>query len=380
MEVKRYQIVRIVIILILSSLLVCSLIKSIIQVTKQETTIDNKQKEGIFRFPTFTFCLQQPYLTPSETDLTTLEDLDQMINKTKESFKATLSVQGSNTLPSWFDNIELDLTNETILATYFPNTTLDDVWSFVPRTSDVPPFPLGICAQLSVPIKRITKKMTFFLSIRIKEDNTSDDGSMYMVEMMDKLMSRYNTQYDWSQDIDVVQPKTDQISRLNMIIKKKANSNHDPCIDSNFIDSQTCVDNIIVDALKCYPKWYKSQQSQVYSTCSGPATFQEFIKISKNLVVNSTLSEHCYPNHCTEVKWNLKSSKSMTNKLSENTTSWLYYIPSNTKVQLMEEILIYSWTNLLADFGGYLGLYLGGSILSLFDLVFSMILQRPSTN
>ena len=379
MEVKRYQIVRIVIILLLSSLLVCSLIKSIIQVTKEETTIDNKQKGGIFRFPTFTFCLQQPYLTISEHDLTTFEDLDPLIDKTKESFKATLSVQGSTTLPSWYDNIELDLNNETILTTYFPNTTLDNVWSFVIRSSHIPPFSLGICTQLNVPIEKMTEEMTSFLTVSINEDNIST-GSMYMVEMMDKLMSRYNTQYDWSQDIDVVQPKTDQISRLNMIIKKKANSNHDPCIDSNFIDSQTCVDNIIVDALKCYPKWYKSQQSQVYSTCSGPATFQEFIKISKNLVVNSTLSEHCYPNHCTEVKWNLKSSKSMTNKLSENTTSWLYYIPSNTKVQLMEEILIYSWTNLLADFGGYLGLYLGGSILSLFDLVFSMILQRPSTN
>ena len=215
---------------------------------------------GIFRFPTFTFCLQQPYLTHSETDITTFDDLDQLINKTKESFTAVLSVQGSNTLPSWFDNIELDLTNETILATYFPNTTLDDVWSFVPRTSDVPPFPLGICAQLSVPIKRITKKMTIFLSIRIKEDNTSDDGSMYMVEMMDKLMSRYNTQFDWSHDIEIVESKSQQIGRLNMEIKRKVNSNHDPCFDS-IMTSQTCVDNIIVDALKCYPKWYKSQQN-----------------------------------------------------------------------------------------------------------------------
>ena len=261
MEMKCYRIVRVLTISLLSTLLLYSLIKSIIKVTKEETTIDNKQRGGLMRFPTFTFCLQQPYLTHSENDPTTFEDLDQMIKKTKESFKATLSVQGSTTLPSWNDNIELDLANQTILTTYFPNTTLENVWSFVPRTSDIPPFSLGICAQMSVPIQRITEKMTIFLSIGINEDDYSDDGSMYMVEMTDKLMSRFNTQYDWSQDIEVVQPKSEQISRLKMVLKRKVNSYQNPCLDSNIIASQTCVDNIIVDALKCYPKWFNTQDT-----------------------------------------------------------------------------------------------------------------------
>ena len=134
MKIKWYQIVRIATILLLSALLILSFIKSIFKVTKEETSIDHKQKGGLIRFPTFTFCLQQPFLAHSEHNLTTFEDLDLLINKTKESFKATLSVQGSTTLPSWYDNIELDLTNETILATYFPNTTLDNVLSFVPKT------------------------------------------------------------------------------------------------------------------------------------------------------------------------------------------------------------------------------------------------------
>ena len=376
MKIKWYQIVKIVTIFLLSALLILSFIKSIFKVTKEETSIDYKQKGGLIRFPTFTFCLQQPILTHSEHNLTTFEDLDLLINKTKESFKATLSVQGSTTLPSWYDNIELDLTNETILATYFPNTTLDNVLSFVPKTSHIPPFSLGICTQLYVPLESITEDMTSFLSININEDNVNN-GSLYMVEMMDKLMSRYNTQFDWSQDLEIVETKSQHISRLTMEIKNKVNSNHDPCFDS-IETSQTCVDNIIVDALKCNPKWIKTQKS--FKTCSGSEKFRDFIKISKNLVINSTLSKHCYPNLCTEVKWNLKSSKSITNNFNENATSFTYYIPSNTKVQFMEEILIYSWSNLLADLGGYLGLYLGGSILSLFDLVFNMILQKLPTN
>merc|ERR1711860_184221 len=104
--------------------------------------------------------------------------------------------------------------------------------------------------------------MTSFLTVSINEDNIST-GSMYVVEMMDKLMSRYSTQFDWSQDIEIVEPKSQQISRLNMEIKRKVNSNHDPCFDS-IMTSQTCVDNIIVNSLKCYPKWIQTEQSKVY--------------------------------------------------------------------------------------------------------------------
>ena len=43
------------------------------------------------------------------------------------------------------------------------------------------------------------------------------------------------------------------------------------------------------------------------------------------------------------------------------------------KVQVIEEILAYKFPDLVADFGGYLGLLLGASIVSMYDIIFEMV-------
>ena len=42
---------------------------------------------------------------------------------------------------------------------------------------------------------------------------------------------------------------------------------------------------------------------------------------------------------------------------------------------MIEEILVYNYQDLIADFGGYLGLLLGASIISMYDIVKEFILK-----
>ena len=49
------------------------------------------------------------------------------------------------------------------------------------------------------------------------------------------------------------------------------------------------------------------------------------------------------------------------------------YMQFFPKVQVIEEILAYKFPDLVADFGGYLGLLLGASIVSMYDIIFEMV-------
>ena len=48
------------------------------------------------------------------------------------------------------------------------------------------------------------------------------------------------------------------------------------------------------------------------------------------------------------------------------------FMPSN-EVEIIQQVRLYTMTNFIADFGGYLGLLLGASMMSLFDLILKCI-------
>ena len=53
-------------------------------------------------------------------------------------------------------------------------------------------------------------------------------------------------------------------------------------------------------------------------------------------------------------------------KGKEGGTTFSFIIPSNTYYE-RKQYTIYAWNNFVADFGGYLGLLLGSSLLTLYD-------------
>ena len=43
------------------------------------------------------------------------------------------------------------------------------------------------------------------------------------------------------------------------------------------------------------------------------------------------------------------------------------FIMKDNKLRITEHVALYEFTNFVADFGGYLGLFLGASLFSMFD-------------
>jgi hypothetical protein len=54
-------------------------------------------------------------------------------------------------------------------------------------------------------------------------------------------------------------------------------------------------------------------------------------------------------------------------------SNFQFSFKSNKKVELTKEHITYQWENFVADFGGYLGLLLGASLLDIYDLMFNGI-------
>ena len=72
------------------------------KLVSEDTTLITSHRENAIRFPTFTIC---PKLSSSmmtlESQNKQFEDLNDMIEAAKDSFSASLQVEGSNELPSW---------------------------------------------------------------------------------------------------------------------------------------------------------------------------------------------------------------------------------------------------------------------------------------
>ena len=88
--------------------------------------------------------------------------------------------------------------------------------------------------------------------------------------------------------------------------------------------------------------------------------------------MNTSLSQDCYVPNCEEATWKLTSSKDSHISGPPNTTKLQYFIPLHSKVLGLTEVKLYTWTNLFADFGGFLGLFLGDSILSVSHLILGL--------
>ena len=260
----------------------------------------------------------------------------------------------------------MDLKSPEDLNKYF-NATLDGIWSFVPMMDFYPPFPVHVCAQLYIPIKRLESSMQAMVKIHVKHNELID---YVLIEKEDHWMSRHNTQIDWNKDYGMVSPNVKSTSRLSMTVKERMNTKMYQCDDTNSREPQNCVDDLIMKKLQCRPSWMIKSKS--LNTCSGSQKLQEYLALSKDLVMNTSLSKDCYVPNCEEATWKLTSNKEVENG-SPNITTMQYFIPQDSKVLGLTEVKLYTWTNLFADFGGFLGLFLGDSILSVSHLILGFI-------
>ncbi len=132
--------------------------------------------------------------------------------------------------------------------------------------------------------------------------------------------------------------------------------------------------------LECRLPWMPATED--IRTCDIPEDLDNFIDII-NLIKtgkaeNDLKSFGCLKPNCVTNEWYLMSRDSY-NEFANNQSSTLTLevTPSNC-LKVTRQILLYGFSNFVADFGGYLGLLLGASLLSIYDNIFDFSISMKN--
>ena len=113
--------------------------------------------------------------------------------------------------------------------------------------------------------------------------------------------------------------------------------------------------------------------------CDKPEDLDGFVTIFKDFAKPEVQEEigdfGCLRRNCQSYKWSIGTIHEypliQTNFYQPNLTVLQYFFQKNRPIKVLRQSLSYGFSNFVADFGGYLGLLLGASMVSIYDTVIS---------
>ena len=145
---------------------------------------------------------------------------------------------------------------------------------------------------------------------------------------------------------------------------------HEPCISDE--DSETdlweCMTEHMYSKINCNLPWALKKNDKDIHLCSSPKEYQSYSAITMGgLYHKSEYIEKvakCTP-RCKRMEYSAKLA--FTSRLYglDEWTLRIYF--AKDKFPVKQQFYIYNTANLIADFGGYLGLLLGYSLLGFYD-------------
>ena len=150
---------------------------------------------------------------------------------------------------------------------------------------------------------------------------------------------------------------------------------NEPCISEQgkVMDLWECMTDYIYSKINCTLPWTKEAEKKHMKLCSTPEEYDQYSAGIKNAFYRKSdyieNTAKCIPG-CKRNEYSVKLAYS--DKYSDKDSSKLdqftlrIYFPRE-KFMIKNQFYIYSTSNLIADFGGYLGLLLGYSLLGFYD-------------
>ena len=141
------------------------------------------------------------------------------------------------------------------------------------------------------------------------------------------------------------------------------------CYEDNSMYFTNCINEFYVEQLKCNLPW-AIKSNPDFKQCESKDELKQFRKFSADI----TLSNYtemiklmgCFKPNCLQTTWTFINEKKW---VVEKDTMLLFAMTPTTKVIRRQEIKLADFSTFLADCGGYLGLFLGASLLSITDAI-----------
>ena len=134
-----------------------------------------------------------------------------------------------------------------------------------------------------------------------------------------------------------------------------------------------CIDEFIAEELQCNLPWAKTDQLK---TCQSEEDLLAFRNLSFHITSPyfkaKLVDKGCFIPNCKKTVW-VKNQYAKSYIEDYDSTQIRIFIPSTTTVIQRKEIQFANMATFMADFGSYLGLFLGGSILSLTEIALTYV-------
>ena len=130
--------------------------------------------------------------------------------------------------------------------------------------------------------------------------------------------------------------------------------------------------------LNCSFPWVP--KSKTYSKCGSKHRVMNLINLINdvNLRTPTIIKElngfGCLQQNCHQTNWEISSTQKIKLGFRQQGLIYLKFtFPSSKKIAVMEESLAYTYLDLLADIGGYAGIFVGASIITLYDATLKLL-------
>ncbi len=180
---------------------------------------------------------------------------------------------------------------------------------------------------------------------------------------------------------------------LKPVMSIRINTRNHPCNVTNTHSVTQSVNDFISEKIGCHLPWSKNRQrnqikdchrnilrfyfiSEYFTRlCDTVMDKNNFVDTMNNLNTSHLWDFGCFDYNCETVQWDIaKTSLSTENEEDEENVSRLSFMfQKSTPITVLKSSMAYGFSNFVADFGGYLGLLLGASLLSIYDTSIAFI-------
>ena len=132
--------------------------------------------------------------------------------------------------------------------------------------------------------------------------------------------------------------------------------------------------------LNCSFPWIKDTKFP-FETCGPKQKVNDLVNLINEVNVGTPdlmkeLEDFgCNEQNCVKTTWRIASWQKIHLQNRTGITYFKLTFPSAKKVSVTEESLAYTKLDLLADIGGYAGIFIGASMITIYDMIMSLLMK-----
>ena len=197
--------------------------------------------------------------------------------------------------------------------------------------------------------------------------NIASEGCIFIKHEKLQLSNNYDLDLN---DVELLEKESGyaqfmQETQTNFVKRSKYD-----CYEDNSMYITDCINEFYAKQLKCNLPWATKMDPDL-KQCESKDELEQFRKLSVDITFSNNTEKikemGCFKLNCLQTTWTKNSNEEKY--AMKNATSLRVIMTAMSKVIRRQEIRLADFSTFLADCGGYLGLFLGASLLSITDAI-----------